>query len=255
MDERTEARVLFLASAALAIFGIFAPFKWHDVPSWITNSALALALFLGLWAVCLSLPAPSKGLKKLLAAILIAGGITATVFGFVLYFEASASRATAAFPRLEDYFVRDFNFLSLNSTISERAQNPANGLDVTVEIPFRLYQDFTTNTEFITVLVPFFSDIRLSEIVLSFLEHLKSDIIAARTRLRSDIGTGGSTPGSPMSFSKDLSFSGRVFLYTMNPLDPVQIGELVSSYRKDGLMLEIRGSDYLYVRSRAPDGK
>ena len=53
-------------------------------------------------------------------------------------------------------------------------------------------------------------------------------------------------PGSPMTFSKDLSFSGRVFLYTMNPLDPMQIGELVSSYRKDGLLLEIRGSDYLF---------
>src|SRR5215471_2472148 len=49
------------------------------------------------------------------------------------------------------HFVRDFNFLSLSSTISERAQNPANGLDITVEIPFRLYQDFTTNTEFIAV--------------------------------------------------------------------------------------------------------
>jgi hypothetical protein len=221
------------------------------MPTWITNSALALALFLGLWAVGLSLPAPSRGKKKLLAAILIAGGITAAVFGFVLYFDTSTPRATAAVPQLEDYFARDFNFLSLSSTISERAQNPANGLDVTVDVPFRLYQDFTTNTEFIAVLVPTFNDSRLSEIAIPFLEHLKSEIVATRTQLRSQIGTGGSKPGSPMSFSKDLTFSGRVFLYTTNPLDPMQIGALVSSYRKDGLLLEIRGSDYLYIRGRA----
>jgi hypothetical protein len=91
MDERTESRVLFLISAALAIFGIFAPLKWHDVPPWITNSALVLALFLAIWAVGLILPAPAKGAKKLLAAFLIAGGITVVVTGIVLYLDVSPS--------------------------------------------------------------------------------------------------------------------------------------------------------------------
>jgi hypothetical protein len=111
MDERTESRVLFLLSAALAVFGIFAPLKWHDMPTWITNSALALALFPALWAICLSFPAPAKGRKKLLAAILIAGGITATVSGFVLYFDTSPPKPVA-FPKLEDYFAKDFIFLA-----------------------------------------------------------------------------------------------------------------------------------------------
>jgi hypothetical protein len=91
MDERTESRVLYLAAVALALFGIFAPYKWHEMPNWITNSALFLALFLALWAVGLSLPARAKRIKKLLAAFLIAGGITALVSGLVLYLDKSPS--------------------------------------------------------------------------------------------------------------------------------------------------------------------
>ena len=68
MDERTEARILGLASTALTLFGVFAPYRWHDMPPWITDSALALALFFGLWALFLALPVRSKGKTKLLAA-------------------------------------------------------------------------------------------------------------------------------------------------------------------------------------------
>lgn len=89
MDERTESRVLFLASAALAVFGIFAPFRWHEMPSWVTNSALLLALFLALWAVGIILPSRAKGGKKMLASILISGGLTALIAGIVLYLDAS----------------------------------------------------------------------------------------------------------------------------------------------------------------------
>src|SRR5271170_5462114 len=89
MDERTEARVLALAAMALGLFGVFAPYKWHDMPDWITNSALAAALCLGLMAVLLSIPTPSKGAKKLISAFLIAGGITALIAGCVLYLDES----------------------------------------------------------------------------------------------------------------------------------------------------------------------
>jgi hypothetical protein len=37
MNERTETRVMFLGAAALALFGIFAPYRWHDMPGWLTN--------------------------------------------------------------------------------------------------------------------------------------------------------------------------------------------------------------------------
>ncbi len=252
------AVVGFLAGISGVVASMTAP-PW--LQAFLSNSGLGTPLFLGSLIVialaiiffacdlCLYV-ARRKGTQKLLAALLIAVGITATISGIVLYFDATDKAKETVFPRLEDYFARDFNFLSLNRTLSERAQNASNGLDVTIDVQFRLFQDFTTNTEFIAVFVPSFSDVRLSEMTVPFLEHLKSDIIESRMALREQIGTGGSIPGSPMTYSKDLSFSGRVFIYTMNDLDPVQIGELVSSYRRDGLNLEIRGSDYLFIKSR-----
>lgn len=91
MDERSESRILFLAAIALGLFGVFAPYKWHEMPAWLTNTALALALFLGLWAAFLSIPVPAKGAKKLIAAFLIAAGISAAICGLVLYFDQTAS--------------------------------------------------------------------------------------------------------------------------------------------------------------------
>lgn len=183
----------------------------------------------------------------LLPATIIDLGICLIVVGLVWHFQASNP---FVFPKLEDYFAKDFNFLALNTSIGVHAVNGADGLDTTVDCPFKLLQDFSTNTEFIAVFVPFFSDNRLAAMKMSFLEHLKSDIIDSRKTLRERIGTGGSTPGSPMTYSKDLSFSGRVFIYTMNDFDPVELGQLVQSYRQSGLVLEIRGSDYLFIRSR-----
>jgi hypothetical protein len=91
MEQRTEARVLFvlsfLLSIALALFGFFAPYRWHDMPNWLVNSALLLALFLLVLTILFAIPSPAKGAKKLLAAILITGGLCATITGAVLYFD------------------------------------------------------------------------------------------------------------------------------------------------------------------------
>ena len=48
----------------------------------------------------------------------------------------------------------------------------------------------------------------------------------------------------------DLVFSGRVYIYTLNPLDSFQIANLILSYRKDGMFLEVRGSDYLRSKQK-----
>ena len=90
MNERTESHGMFLGAIALALFGIFAPYKWHDMPSRITNSALVLALFLALWAVGIWLPSPAKGVKKSMAALLIAAGACALITGVVLFLDSSA---------------------------------------------------------------------------------------------------------------------------------------------------------------------
>jgi hypothetical protein len=89
MNERTEARAMFLAAIAFALFGAFAPYRWHDMPSLITNLALVLALFFLIWAALISLPSPAKGTKKTVSAALIAVGISALIMGIVLYLDPS----------------------------------------------------------------------------------------------------------------------------------------------------------------------
>jgi hypothetical protein len=146
------------------------------------------------------------------------------------------------------YFVHDFNFASIDRTAMIRAQGPS-GLDQTVEVKIRLFRDFGSNSEFMAAFVPFFGDVKLVAITEQFIDSLKSHIKQAREDAKL-IGMRVSDPGSPVSSSEDLVFSGRVFLYTLNSLDAVQTGHLVESYRKDGMFLEIRGGNFLFFRNQ-----
>jgi hypothetical protein len=82
-----------------------------------------------------------------------------------------------------------------------------------------------------------------------FIDHMKPEIKKAREEAQ-QVGTNMKIPGTPYSNSRDLVFSGRVYVYTMNAPDPIQLGHLVESYRNDGMFLEVRGSDYLFFQSR-----
>ena len=113
-------------------------------------------------------------------ALIVIGAVVGLVGAFKMDVSRSSQTVTANFPKLEDFFAKDFNLLSLNQTFSIRTQNPANGLDSTVDVQFRLFQDFSTNTEFVAVFVPFFSDSRLSQMTVPFLDHLKDGVIGRR---------------------------------------------------------------------------
>jgi hypothetical protein len=153
---------------------------------------------------------------------------------------------------MEDLFTKDFSdLLNFQRALSMRVQNPANGLDTSVEVKIRLHYDFRSNTQFVSIYVPFFGDVRLHEGLVGFIDNLKKEIQNHRDEAK-NVGVGSQIPGAPMIESKDLVFSGRVFLYTLNALNPIQIGQLVGSYRNDGLFLEIRGNDYLFFTSRQP---
>jgi hypothetical protein len=51
MDFRTETRILGLLALAFALFGVFAPYRWHEMPPYITLIALIVAGVLGVAAV------------------------------------------------------------------------------------------------------------------------------------------------------------------------------------------------------------
>jgi hypothetical protein len=62
--------------------------------------------------------------------------------------------------------------------------------------------------------------------------------------LKNSVGTGMSARGIPYAEGKDLKFSGRIFVYTMQPFTPIQIGDLMKWYQDAGMSLQIRGTDY-----------
>ena len=130
-----------------------------------------------------------------------------------------------------------------------KVEIPEKSFQATYQSRLRLFRDFNSNSEFVAIFIPFFGDARMTDVIEGFIDNLKKNIKEAIDQAKL-IGIEQQTPGTAISRSGDLVFSGRVFIYTSNSLDAIQIEHLVESYRKDGLYLEIRGSDYLYYRSK-----
>jgi hypothetical protein len=55
---------------------------------------------------------------------------------------------------------------------------------------------------------------------------------------------GEGKPGTEYEESSALMFAGRVFIFTLNPLTFIQIGELSKWYQEKSLHLKILGADY-----------
>jgi hypothetical protein len=70
--------------------------------------------------------------------------------------------------------------------------------------------------------------------------------------LHSKFVFGEQRPGGPYTESKEFVFAGSVYLYTDNPLTPIQIGDLMKWYQQKGLSLQIRGLDYLTFHESVP---
>jgi hypothetical protein len=182
----------------------------------------------------------------------IATGITAGVtalIGLVWYLWGDldvnyANKQNAAEPlTLESLFEGAFpDIINSDFKYDLHAKNTSTNLNTIVPIRFRLYRDFTSHSEFLSIYLPLFHDARLP--IYDIILRLRDQAIAIREQMHSDHIIDFGQPGASYEESTDLVFSGRVFLYTLNPLNPVQIGELVKWYEQKGLYLEIRGMDY-----------
>lgn len=147
---------------------------------------------------------------------------------------------------LEDLFKTDFaEYGNIQGVFSLHAQNTTNGYDANFEVPFRVYPDFTGHSTFVAMYIPNQSDVRFD--AFATVEGLRDQVQPTLDSIRSSIGLATSGPGIPYQQMKDLTFSGRVFIYTMAMFDVVQLGNLTTFYRQKNLFLEIRGSDYWWA--------
>lgn len=141
---------------------------------------------------------------------------------------------------LEDLYASDFSdLLSGEKTFDSTFRDTTLDKEFVVKSRVRLYFDFRTNTDFISIFIPMVRD----EVIIELIKILRDKIPEFRESERGIIvGTSGG--GDPYVDSKDMKFSGRVFVYTMQPLTVIQLGELTSWYQDAGMGLQIRGTAY-----------
>jgi hypothetical protein len=148
---------------------------------------------------------------------------------------------------LEDLYNSDFNHLLSTQQEWEirGSETPSDDpTPIIVKMRFRIYQDFNSGSDFVSIFIPVSHNIKTDDKIYELIQFVRDQIPTRYHDLKNSVGVGMAGPGLPYSEGKDLRFSGRVFIYTMQPFTPIQIGELMRWYQDAGLSLQIRGSDY-----------
>jgi hypothetical protein len=149
---------------------------------------------------------------------------------------------------LADLYNSDFNLLSLQRELTLTVLDKASNVEqATIIVRFRIYQDFDSNTEFVSTFIPVSHNVKTDENIYNIIQALRDQILVQYDDLKKSVGTGSSRPGVPYSEGKDLKFSGRVLIYTMQSFTVIQVGELASLYQEAGMSLQIRGYDYWWA--------
>jgi hypothetical protein len=148
-----------------------------------------------------------------------------------------------ASPSLHELFKTDFNTL-LRQSIEMKA-NLSNGKTITLYATE--YFDFQGKSKFIGFYIPASGPISNSSYIACGLiseEYKKTmDNIESST-----IITGGFVGDSQQTSSKDLSFSGRIYIYHDDVLSLQQLATLEKIYQSKGLSVVFRGNEYLIAR-------
>ncbi len=140
---------------------------------------------------------------------------------------------------LREYFDTDF----------ARVLNAAQPLTVVrttgddpVQVQARVHLDFDSNTKYVSCLIPETSDpLSISVALLKDIERILSiaDGLEVQTAL----------PGEEMRCSRDLRFSGRVFLYTEQTIASEKATQLCAEAKQNGLHVQIRDPEFAVRRS------
>jgi hypothetical protein len=198
-----------------------------------------------------------------LAGMLAFGvGIAGTV---VIYFWSTSSKGpvipavsspSATLPNkapwkhtLEQLYELDFpDLLNGEEKLSVTVANSEIGLkETTISLRFRVHEDFRSGTYFISMFIPSSNNTVIDEGTYGIIEKLRDAVVTEADKFRKGIVAGMSQPGTPYTDSTQMKFSGRVFIYTLQPFSVIQLGELTSWYLTSGIALQIRGMEYWQV--------
>jgi hypothetical protein len=147
---------------------------------------------------------------------------------------------------LEDLYTTDTNGLgNLERKWEVGISDQDKGLSTTLILRFRLYEDFNSNIDYISIFIPETHNALIGdEQIYGLIKWLRDQIPPFRKDLQNSVGVGESRPGVPYAEAKDMKFSGRVFIYSMSNFTQVQLGELTTWYKTADMDLQIHGYDY-----------
>ena len=130
------------------------------------------------------------------------------------------------------------DFKSLGITNDATILNPLNGHHNTVTV--RLFEDLNEKVEFFSVFIPHSPD--AFDLCVAVAGHYKSIL----NQLHQHILVGTVIPGETAeTWSRDLTFSGRVYIYLDDDLSLQQLATLEKFYNQNGLSPEFRSRAFL----------
>ncbi len=137
-------------------------------------------------------------------------------------------------PTIEELFKTDFGLLTVMHEFNMSFQNGG-----TITIKTRVYFDFNAHSKFLGVYIPA-SPLTVPACVGVVQDHLKligetEGGITASTRAPGDWS---------LTETKDLPFSGRVYVYHESELSLRELADLTDYYKQHGLAVQFRGQNY-----------
>ena len=155
--------------------------------------------------------------------------------------QAPAAKPTITFESLFKSDFPDILHAELPFVLQENNQTP-------LTINVIEYDDFQSNTQFLSIYIPFIGD-ETGTATYNLIKEIRDQITAIKAEFRHN-PVGSTLPGGSYVEWSKLIFSGRIFIYTTNSLTAVQIGELAKWYDDKAMSLQIRGLEYWSWRNK-----
>lgn len=147
-------------------------------------------------------------------------------------------------PTLREIFDKDFdNLLKHDRTLEIGVQNPDGTMDTPVEITEKIYRDFAGKSQFLGYYIP--QSPNAYVILYKYLPDA-SKMAIKEMDLQMDVISGHVTD-SRKTASRDLVFSGRIYIYHENDFSLQRLAALERLYESKGLSVIFRGQAYLFT--------
>jgi hypothetical protein len=234
-----------------AVFTVVVAIWFSSGDPWLVIPAALVATPVAANGLFRSLPKRSAWGWLVIVAVLLA-----TESGFITLSstsresprkDANLTRAPAERPKsLHDLYKSDFsNFMKSSTDETATVGNPDGTLAYRISFGASIYSDYAGNSKFYSFYIPKAPDNQS----FNFCTHLAKQYPEIMKRLSDSVLTSvKERPSDPSISSKDLTFSGRIYLYQEDEMALRQKAELEDLFKANGASIIFRGLDYLQTR-------